>query len=569
MAIADLLDTEIDPLTGLKKTLPTETAVPPLELPTAPSAAPAPPANSVSFGDALGQVTSAAGRPLTATELNRIYGQYGQAGPTDQVPTATVQDIIGRLSSFLDPATPTTPTTPTSTPVPAPPVAPVVPGKVQTPIYQAPVNAQGQYLTPDGAVIVKNENNTRFTDDRGRVWGLDGQRQPYVVSQPQTTTQTTTGQTVTYTEALARVQQAAGHRLSEAELQRIYAKYGKAGPYDPVPISAVDAIIANKAGWLDKPPDVPPGGTTTIEHVPGPGTNVPGVDLENALSGFDDPSTKYLTDFINKYLTELNAPLNDPSAQQLADLLQGRIKALLQPTTNPDLEAYLKFARERLAQLQTGQPYTDAELQLLQTQALEPIERDRAATKQRVAERMAARGITPDSPMFQSAMNQVDTAFDAMRAQVHGQIGLKGIDTSRENLDKALGLGSSLSDLNVTTQQQAEQRAREALDTATALEGQQKQIRGETTSRRGQALAMASLLSELPEHRLQLANSILTGGQGPESIFNSLLGLVGIQQNQNAINSQANNAFFSGLGALARIVSAGGSTTGGSTGGTK
>ena len=62
-------------------------------------------------------------------------------------------------------------------------------------------------------------------------------------------------------------------------------------------------------------------------------------------------------------------------------------------------------------------PTPDATKELQQTQALDPLERQRQTMKQQTAQRLAQRGITPTSGTWDEAMREVDRQFNELRTR--------------------------------------------------------------------------------------------------------------------------------------------------------
>jgi hypothetical protein len=75
-------------------------------------------------------------------------------------------------------------------------------------------------------------------------------------------------------------------------------------------------------------------------------------------------------------------PFDDPATKPFIDLLNSRIAALQQPHDNPDLTALQGYLRDYFAKLQ-GPTYTDQQRDVMQTQSLDPLERQRGAADNR------------------------------------------------------------------------------------------------------------------------------------------------------------------------------------------
>lgn len=153
------------------------------------------------------------------------------------------------------------------------------------------------------------------------------------------------------------------------------------------------------------------------------------------------------------------------------------------------LEQYLLYNLGRLQET----PYTGREAEVLRTRALEPIEQDRQAARQRALARISQAGYLPTSGVAQELLNQLETGYDVSRAQSQNQLAY---------------------------QQIAEERAREQ-----------------------EALSLVSLLQQLPTMAQQQALAAVGLAPSPESMVNQLLQLYQIGQQQR----QQNLAFWQGL----------------------
>lgn len=122
---------------------------------------------------------------------------------------------------------------------------------------------------------------------------------------------------------------------------------------------------------------------------------------------FDDPSTKRLEEYVNQLIGHLQQP-----------------------------------------------PYTGPEQEVLRTQALEPIERDRTAAHQRALNNIGARGFDPTSGIAQELLNNVDRTFDTSRASAQNQLAYNTIGQQHANQQEVLNLLGLLYQLpNQATQQ--------------------------------------------------------------------------------------------------------------------
>ena len=155
--------------------------------------------------------------------------------------------------------------------------------------------------------------------------------------------------------------------------------------------------------------------------------------------------------------------------------------------SDPATSEWEQLLRTINTRLQQPQPtYTDAQRDLMQTQAIDPMERQRQAQKQNTIQRFASRGINPGSGILEQALQDVDRQFDQMRTGQQSQFALNQI-----------GREDQLFNSN-------EQRALAGLN----LFGQIPQL---ADKRLG--MAQGSLMQSNPFQLMQLQNQINQQGQ--------------------------------------------------------
>lgn len=97
--------------------------------------------------------------------------------------------------------------------------------------------------------------------------------------------------------------------------------------------------------------------------------------------------------------------------------------------TDPATTDWETLLRALVDKLNNPQPtWTPAQLDLQQTQALDPLERAHQAQRQNTALQLAQRGITPGSGIYESTMRNVDNQFAALRAQTQGNFATQAIN---------------------------------------------------------------------------------------------------------------------------------------------
>lgn len=220
---------------------------------------------------------------------------------------------------------------------------------------------------------------------------------------------------------------------------------------------------------------------------------------------------------------------SDPATAQWEQLVRSLTDRLNQPTQNPDYNPLVDYMRQYFAQLQ--QPvYTPAQQDLIQTQTLDPLERQRQARKQQTLQVLASRGITPGSGPAIQALADVDRQFDQMRTQAQGQFTTNEIAQGKQNQAQALNVGTNLSNMQNQTFATNEQRALQGLD-------------------------IFGKIPALADSRLGMANNVLSGSNvNPAQLLNTVADFS--KTGSQALTSQStqDQAFWNQIGAaLAKL----------------
>jgi hypothetical protein len=96
--------------------------------------------------------------------------------------------------------------------------------------------------------------------------------------------------------------------------------------------------------------------------------------------------------------------------------------------TDPATSQWEQMLRQLVARMNQPQPeYTPAQLELLQTQALDPMTQRRDAMRRQVMERFAARGIGPGSGILEQALQDIDRQFNRLATQTQGAFAAQNI----------------------------------------------------------------------------------------------------------------------------------------------
>jgi len=211
----------------------------------------------------------------------------------------------------------------------------------------------------------------------------------------------------------------------------------------------------------------------------------------------------------------------DPGAQQWEQATNAAAGQLMTPQANPDFQPYVDYMRNYFKQLQ--QPgYTPAQQDLIQTQALDPLERQRQAARQQVQQRFAQQGV--QGGLVERAMQDVDRQFNEMRTKSQAGFATHQIGMDQQRQQQAAQVGAALS--------QAQQAA------ATNDEG-----------RMMQALALLFQIPQYADTRLGLANSV-TQPMNPTALLGALGQINASNQGQNQFNAQQNSQYWSQLGTV-------------------
>ena len=250
------------------------------------------------------------------------------------------------------------------------------------------------------------------------------------------------------------------------------------------------------------------------------------------------------------------AAFNDPYTKQFEALLQAQLELMRQQqaemrraseaaqqrrsaaeTRRGQLEA---FINERVGKLK-GPAYTGTEQEVLRTQLLDPIERDRSAAQQRALQRISARGLTPESGIAADLQRLVDEEFNQMRTSAQGGLAQRQIEEQRSREQEAQQLLTFLMQL-------PDAAARGDLDFLNTIHGYIAQPGRES-------IQVGDILSELPTRRLNDALRVLgVAPQGlssptsPSSGNTQILQLLQLLQNNRGMNQNAWGNYFGNLG---------------------
>jgi hypothetical protein len=240
-----------------------------------------------------------------------------------------------------------------------------------------------------------------------------------------------------------------------------------------------------------------PGGGFTMPSWGGSRTGSPLPGFSMPGTQFDDPYTKLLEQIALAQLEEARKPLDTSGFDQLGTFLQSRFN-----------------------ELSTSPGFSPAELALQRTQALEPIEDYRQASKKRATERAAMRGFAnPTTGLAELDMRDIDMQADRTRTAADRDLAITGMNQRRGDLSQAMNAAVQLAQLP-------------------------QQRRASQAGNDSQALNLATLLYQLPAQAQAQALAVINGTAPPSSLLNSVL-----QMQQQQRQQQQN--LWSQIGGLA------------------
>jgi len=259
---------------------------------------------------------------------------------------------------------------------------------------------------------------------------------------------------------------------------------------------------------------------------------------------YSDAYTQLMEMLIKSRIGTLQQPVNDPNRAAYEQALKSRADSLAMGNTQ--LTQLMDYLQSRFTELQ-GPGYTGAENEVIRTGALDPIETDRTAAKQRVLERLSARGLTPDSGIAQQALLEVDKAFDGMRGTAQTTLTTNDLNRREDRQQRAATIGGQMVDIN-------DARSREQLDVFQALEILSQTMRDEEEARSREAIGYAGGLNDLSAQRLEMAMAAAGMGGNPSSLMSGLQGIASMNQSASALNRANSGSMWSGLGSIMAIL---------------
>jgi hypothetical protein len=133
----------------------------------------------------------------------------------------------------------------------------------------------------------------------------------------------------------------------------------------------------------------------------------------------------------------------DPITSLIEAAARGRVERLENPPPDSGQALLEKMLRDVSQQFSAG-GYTNAEQEIFQTRAMEPLEQLRAARKQQVAQQLQQRGHVQTSGVWKQMMADVDRQFDGLRAQTQRDLASTEAQERTNRILQALGLTGQL-----------------------------------------------------------------------------------------------------------------------------
>ena len=250
------------------------------------------------------------------------------------------------------------------------------------------------------------------------------------------------------------------------------------------------------------------------------GYNVGGVSLDQALQSQRDiyaqrrgPQAPAQTQ--QRYKVP-GLQFDDPYSNLLEQIGQ---RQLGEVRNSPALDQLMSFLTKQFTDLSTNPGYSPAEQAMLNTQAFEPIEAQRQASKQRAIERAAARGLSPSSGLHELDLRDIERSADQARTVAARDLAIAGLDRRDRDLSRALDLGQ-LAAIGIPRQQ------------------------------RGEEMAIGNLLYQLPRNAMNDALSVISGTPSSSDAFSQAIQLLRQQYDQQGRADANNAALYGQIGAI-------------------
>lgn len=284
----------------------------------------------------------------------------------------------------------------------------------------------------------------------------------------------------TYDPAFGAYVGVTGSQQPLSDIAAKLAAWRKEGAAAGYRVDQTDANILGDQQFIDWTPGAGNKNFVSLDG-PKPGAQQGGQSSQWPGFQFDDPYTQMLEGIASKQMGEVRS--------------------------NPGLDQLTNFLQTQFKDLSTAPGYSPQEMAMLRTQAFEPVEDYRQASKQRALERTSARGMLPSSGLHELDMRDIDRSADRTRTQLDRDVAIGAIDRRDSDLNRAGTIANQLG----------------------------LQIPG---AQRSEELALGSLLYDLPNKALQNALAVVNGSPTSSDLFSQAVQLANVNSQNQYQNQQ-------------------------------
>ena len=214
---------------------------------------------------------------------------------------------------------------------------------------------------------------------------------------------------------------------------------------------------------------------------------------------------------------------SDPATQQFEQLLNGVISRFNTSATPQHYQQTIDQLNKYLGQL-NGPVYTPEQMNLLQTQAWDPMQQQHDTAVQQLTARLGAQGISPSSGIFQKAMEDLNRQFEQAHTQTNANFATNAIGLQRQNQAQAAALAPQISNFEQAQTGWQDSRALQAANLAQIIPNMAQQ-RLQGAAGMVQPLNPLSLLNSLGYFQNQGYNQGAGYGAGITQLLAQLFGL--------------------------------------------
>lgn len=269
---------------------------------------------------------------------------------------------------------------------------------------------------------------------------------------------------------------------------------GSAWNYWAGRIAQGDGALAVRNGTMQKfqDPGAGGGGGSSSPYqpfsVPSPNTSV-----------FSDPATQQYEQMLNQMMGRLNTSYQAPDYQSSIDALKAYMDQL------------------------NGPVYTPQQMDLMQTQALDPLAQQRDAARQQIIQHFSALGQGPDSGTVQAALLNSDQNFEKLRTQSQAGFASNAVGLQKQQQMQAASLAPQIAALEQANQTNNENRQMQAVNLGGIIPALSWQ-RLTGANSLIQPINTSSLLSQLQTSQQQGYNNSANYSSGLMQLLMQLMG---------------------------------------------